>query len=112
MIRLIRDAPYSEAVFGRRAVVEQDHLLMMQIALTPGQEVPLHKANSNVHLLILDGAVTVFLDGTPNRLERGDLLPVEFQTPMRIVNDSAGNSTFSVIKTPHPRLMEGKAAGN
>jgi hypothetical protein len=37
---------------------------------------------------------------------------VEFRTPMRVVNETADNATFAVVKTPHPRLMEGKAAGS
>lgn len=107
MTRLLADAPYSTEPFGRRAVVDQDHLLLMQIALLPGQEVPQHKANSNVHLIVLEGGVTVYLDGVSVTVATGDLLPVAFGTPMRIVNDQRENATFLVVKTPHPRMMEG-----
>jgi quercetin dioxygenase-like cupin family protein len=107
MTRLMADAPYSTESFGRRAVVDEEHLLLMQIALLPGQEVPLHKANSNVHIIVLQGEVQVFLDGVVNRVGTGDLLPVAYGTPMRIRNDNSGNATFLVVKTPHPRAMEG-----
>ncbi len=106
MTRLLADAPYSAENFGRRAVVDEDHLLLMQIALLPGQEVPLHKANSNVHLIVMQGDVRVILDGVSTLAGTGDLLPVEYGTPMRILNDGSGNATFLVIKTPHPRVME------
>ncbi len=107
MTRLLSDAPYCAESFGRRALVDEEHLLLMQIALLPGQEVPLHKANSNVHLIVLQGEVQVILDGVANQVGTGNLLPVAFGTPMRIRNDGAGNSTFLVVKTPHPRVMEG-----
>lgn len=107
MIRLLTEVPYSVESFGRRAVIDEEHLLLMQIALLPGQEVPLHKANSNVHLIVLQGEVQVILDGVSNLVGTGDLLPVAYGTPMRIRNDSTGNATFLVVKTPHPRVMEG-----
>lgn len=111
MNRLIADAPYSTENFGRRAVVDESHLLLMQIALLPGQEVPLHKANSNVHLIILEGKISLFLDGVPMQAETGDLVPVAYGTPMRILNEHGEGATFLVVKTPHPREMEGSGAG-
>ena len=107
MTRLLTDELYNEENFGRRAVVDEEHLLLMQIALLPGQEVPLHKANSNVHLIVLQGEVRVILDGVSNRAGTGDMLPVAYGTPMQIRNDGTGNTTFLVVKTPHPRVMEG-----
>lgn len=112
MNRLIADAPYSSESFGRRAVVDESHLLLMQIALLPGQEVPMHKANSNVHLIVLDGKVGLVLDGVSVEVERGDLMPVAYGTPMRIINESGSGATFLVVKTPHPREMEGSGAGS
>lgn len=106
MTGLLADAPYRTENFGHRAVVDQDHLLLMQIALLPGQEVPQHKANSNVHLIVLQGEVKVILDGFSSTVMAGDLLPVAYGTPMRILNDCGGNATFLVVKTPHPRMME------
>ncbi len=107
MKNLVSEAPYESEGFGRSALVDQSHLLLMQIALLPGQEVPLHKANSNVHLLVLAGTVQVELDGVKTEMSAGDLLPVAFRTAMRIVNDSGSGATFLVVKTPHPREMEG-----
>ncbi|OPZ93358.1 MAG: hypothetical protein BWY73_00366 [candidate division TA06 bacterium ADurb.Bin417] len=99
--------PYADEPFGRRKVVDQKHLLVMQIALKPGQAVPPHEANSNVHLLVLDGSVVVSLSGQDTLARRGDILPVAFRTPMRIRNESGANATFLVIKTPNPSEMGG-----
>ena len=89
-------------------MVDESHLLLMQIALLPGQEVPLHKANSNVHVIVLEGEMEIVLDGVAQKAESGDLVPVAYQTPMRIFNGSETGTTFLVVKTPHPREIEEK----
>lgn len=105
MINVLRDPPWREDSFGRRVVVETDELMVMQIALRPGQEVPLHRANSNVHLLVLMGTIRLQLDGEESLHQAGDLVPVVFRTPMRILNGGTEDVTFLVWKTPHPSRM-------
>ncbi len=74
----------------------------MQVALQPGQQVPQHNANSNVHLLIIEGQVIVTLDGKDTGAVKGTLLPVAIQTPMSIRNDSQENASFLIFKSPNP----------
>jgi quercetin dioxygenase-like cupin family protein len=76
-----------------------------EIALKPGQSVPRHNANSNVHLLVVRGSLTVNLDGADNQVKEGDLLAVAYQTPMIIKNIGIDNATFLVLKTPNPSEM-------
>ncbi|MCX6348357.1 MAG: hypothetical protein NTV79_02490 [Candidatus Aureabacteria bacterium] len=102
---VLETAPYADPGPGRQKLVDQPYLLMMQAALKPGQMVPRHNADSNVHLLILDGEVVINLAGTDVPAKKGDLVPVAFGTSMNIKNLSAGNATFLIIKTPHPREM-------
>ena len=102
---LIKNAPYSDSGFGKKKIVDQDYLLMMQAALKPGQMVPQHKANANAHLVILEGEVVVNLDGKEIIAKSGDLIPVVNKTPMNIKNKSKANAIFLIIKTPHPRKM-------
>jgi quercetin dioxygenase-like cupin family protein len=78
---------------------------MMQVALKPGQKVPEHKANSNVHIVVLQGAVIVNLAGTEVAVKAGDLLPIAFGTQMHIRNDGQENATFLIVKTPNPSEM-------
>ncbi|MDY0296077.1 MAG: hypothetical protein RB296_02060 [Acidobacteriota bacterium] len=103
---VLTDAPWSDNQFGRRVVVETDELMVMHIALRPGQEVPLHRANSNVHLLVLAGTIRLQLDGVESIHHAGELVPVVFQTPMRIQNDADSDVIFLVLKTPHPSRMQ------
>jgi len=102
---VLETAPYSDPGPGRQKLVDQPYLLMMQAALKPGQMVPQHNADSNVHLLIVEGEVVINLAGNDVPAKKGDLVPVAPGTPMNIQNRSSANATFLIIKTPHPREM-------
>ena len=87
-------------------MVDEPHLQLIQIALNPGQAVPPHKANSNVHLLAMQGAIHVELDGVPHTVQQACMLPVAYQTPMKIHNPNSEPATFLVFKTPHPTKIK------
>ncbi len=102
-INVLKEIPYQQAGMGKRKLVDEDYLLLMQAALKPGQMVPPHTADSNVHLLIVKGEVIVDRAGEKIRAREGDLVPVAAGTPMNIVNQSGEDATFLIVKTPHPR---------
>ena len=83
---LLEGAPYSDSGMGKKKLVDEDYLWMMQAALKPGQAVPQHNANSNVHIIILDGEVVINLSGKDITVKKGDLVPVAFKTPTNIKN--------------------------
>lgn len=105
-MNVFENIPHQDKGLGKRKVFDDKHLQIMQIALKSGQSVPQHKANSYVHLLVLKGKVVVDLDGADHKLKEGDLLPVDFQTPMLIKNSSDKDATFLVIKAPNPSEMQ------
>ena len=70
MKNVLNDIPYADGQMGRRQLVDELHLLVMQVALKPGQQVPQHNANSNVHLLIVEGQVVVTLEGVDTVAEQ------------------------------------------
>ncbi|MCK4538936.1 MAG: hypothetical protein KAV42_09095 [Candidatus Krumholzibacteria bacterium] len=105
IVNLLDEAPYVDKGMGKIKLVDEDHLWMMQAALKPGQAVPQHNANSNVHIIILDGEVVINLFGEEITVKKGDLVPVAFKTPMNIKNKSEANATFVIIKTPNPGQM-------
>ena len=80
MKNVLNDIPYADGQMGRRQLVDELHLLVMQVALKPGQQVPQHNANSNVHLLIVEGQVVVTLEGVDTVAAKGDLVPVAYKT--------------------------------
>lgn len=106
MKNVLEDIPYADGHMGKRQLVDEKHLLVMQVALKPGQQVPQHDANSNVHLLIIEGQIIVILDGKDTVATKGDLLPVTFKTPMSIRNASEENASFLILKSPNPSEME------
>lgn len=107
LINVLKDIPYQKEGLGKRKLIDEKHLLVMQIALKPGQSVPQHNANSNVQLLVLEGAeLTVTLNEVGGKHKKGDLVPVEYKTPMSIKNTGQDNATFLVVKTPNPSEME------
>jgi len=103
MQNVFESIPYQQDRMGRREVINEEDVQVMQIALLPGQTVPVHKANSTlVHLLVLTGGLAVDLDGQTYSLKTGDILPVAYGTPMQISNSGHEKTTFLAVKTPHP----------
>ncbi|MDD5676619.1 MAG: cupin domain-containing protein [Kiritimatiellae bacterium] len=105
MNNILKDIPYADSHMGKRQLVDEKHLLVMQVALKPGQQVPQHNANSNVHLLIVEGQIIVTLDGKDTVATKGDILPVTFKTLMSVRNASKENASFLIIKSPNPSEM-------
>lgn len=103
---IFNDIPYADGDMVKRQLIDEKHLLVMQVALKPGQQVPHHNANSNVHLLIVEGQIIVTLDGKDTVATKGDLLPVTFKTPMSIRNAFKENASFLILKSPNPSEMK------
>ena len=103
---IFNDIPYADGDMVKRQLVDEKHLLVMQVALKPGQQVPHHNANSNVHLLIVEGQIIITLDGKDTVATKGDLVPVTFKTPMSVRNASKENASFLIIKSPNPSEMK------
>lgn len=108
MQNILENIPYREEGMGRRKLVDEDYLLMMQVALKPGDKVPDHQADSNVHILVLEGEVVVQLEGDDTAAPKGSLVPVKKGTAMHIRNDGESNATFVIMKTPHPATLQEK----
>ncbi|MBN3039525.1 MAG: hypothetical protein JW867_00180 [Candidatus Omnitrophica bacterium] len=105
-MNILENIPFNDQKMGNRKVTDEQHLLVMQIALKPGQSVPEHKANSNVHLLVVRGSLNVNLNSADYQVKEGDFLPVTYQTAMTIKNIGIDDATFLVFKTPNPSEMQ------
>jgi quercetin dioxygenase-like cupin family protein len=102
VIDLFDQVPYTDDGFGKRFLMDQDHLKLIQVALKPGQAVPPHNTNGEVNILILKGELTIHLAGVEHLARQGMLIPVGYDTPMQIQNLSQIDATFLIIKTPPP----------
>lgn len=105
MTNILQNIPYQDEKMGSRKLVDEKYLQLMQAALKPGQSVPRHNANSNVHILVVRGEVAINLDGTEIIANEGSLVPVIHRTPMNIRNQSEKDASFLIIKTPNPSEM-------
>jgi len=105
MKNVLTDIPYMEGQMGKRQLVDEKHLLVMQVALKPAQQVPEHRANSNVHLLVVEGQITATLAGQEVVAAKGALIPVAFKTLMSLRNETTENASFLILKTPNPGEM-------
>lgn len=105
MTNVLEKIPYQEEKMGKRKLVDEKYLLLMQVALKPGQSVPQHNANSNIHLIIVRGEVIVSLNGVENPAKEGSLVPIAFKTSMSVMNKSDKGASFLIVKTPNPSEM-------
>jgi quercetin dioxygenase-like cupin family protein len=108
MMNVLEEIPYQDDKMGSRKLVDEKYLQLMQAALKPGQSVPQHNANSNVHILVVRGEVAIHLDGLEIMAREGALVPVLHKTPMNIKNKSGQDASFLIIKTPNPSEMAGQ----
>jgi quercetin dioxygenase-like cupin family protein len=108
MTNVLLNIPYQDGKMGSRKLVDEKYLLLMQAALKPGQGVPQHDANSNVHILVVRGEVVINLNGTEVFAAEGALVPVIHKTSMNIKNASGRDASFLIIKTPNPSEMAGQ----
>lgn len=90
--------------FVRKNLANIPELQMNLVTLPAGQSLPAHNANSNVRLLVLQGELTVDLNGAIVKLKVHEMADAVTGTPMEIMNQSANNTAFLVIKTPNPEV--------
>jgi len=91
---------------GMANIVDEPYLLINQVCLEPGQNVPEHKANSNVTPQVVSGEGTSFIGKEKVKAGQGNLLRIPLDSPMSIQNESPERLVFLVIKTPHPSAMK------
>jgi len=91
---------------GMANVVDEPYLLINQVCLEPGQNVPEHQANSNVTLQVVSGEGTFSIDKERVKAVPGNLLRIAPQSFMSIRNESTERLVFLVIKTPHPDAIQ------
>ncbi len=105
-MNVLENIPYREGKMGNRVTADTRDVQIVQLALKPGQKVPRHRANSNVHILVLEGKISTNFNGEKKEYSKGSLIPVDYKTTMSIKNPGNDNAAFLVIKTPHPTRMK------
>jgi quercetin dioxygenase-like cupin family protein len=101
-MNVLEDIPYDDEVFGRRKVVDEPALLMMQVALVPGQSIPRHDTNGDLHLLVIRGRLKVSHGSHETDAPEGAILRLPHGTSMGVSNESEEKASFLVMKAPNP----------
>jgi quercetin dioxygenase-like cupin family protein len=102
MMNLYEDIPYEAEGMGKRFLVNRDDLRIVQVALKAGQSVPAHKTDGNVNILVLRGELDISVSDNSHAAKEGTLISIQSDTQMQVKNQSDGNATFLIIKTPKP----------
>lgn len=105
MINVFKNTNYNDKNFDKNLLIDTNELFLVQIFLKAGQSVPKHNANSNVHILVIEGTINIKLENIDNITQAGIILPVKHLTNMEIFNNFSENASFLVIKTPNPKKM-------
>ncbi|HEY9162885.1 MAG TPA: cupin domain-containing protein [Desulfomonilia bacterium] len=100
MINLYEDIPYEAEGLGKRLLVNREDIRIVQVALKPGQSVPAHKTDGNVNIIVLRGELDIHVTDNKHTAKEGDMTSIPADTQMQVKNESAGNATFLIIKTP------------
>ena len=91
---------------GVDALVVEPYLLINQVCLEAGGEVPEQKLESNVTLQVVSGKGECLFSGKSVRMGPGKLLRIPPETSLKIRNESQRRLVLLVIYTPHPNVLK------
>lgn len=84
-------------------VIMDENLHYMHMLLTQNEGLPVHHANSNVYMTVLQGRLTIALDEQPEIVyDKGTVLRIPNQTLMNVQNVHPETLELLVIKAPAP----------
>lgn len=84
-------------------IVDDPVAMINHMVLPKGECLSTHKANSNVYMTVVNGAVTLVLDGNPaETFPKGSIINIEYGTLMSVCNTNDELLEFFVVKAPTP----------
>jgi quercetin dioxygenase-like cupin family protein len=84
-------------------IVNDDVAMINHMVLPKGECLPVHNANSNVYMIVVNGEVTLELDDNlPKTYSKGSILNIEYGTLMSVCNTNDEILELFVIKAPAP----------
>ena len=85
-------------------IVDDNPVMINHIILPEGDALPLHRANSNVYMILIKGRITLSLDDGDNRsYSAGSIVNIPFGTKMDVRNLDKELLEFFVVKAPGPK---------
>ncbi len=84
-------------------VIKDEHIHYMHMVLPKGKGMPVHNANANVYMTVVQGTLSISLeDGDTKVYERGTILNIPITTKMHARNEHEGILELFVVKSPAP----------
>ncbi len=84
-------------------IVSDDVVMINHMVLPQGDCLSVHKANSNVYMIVARGTVTLELDKTaPEKFSKGSIINIDYGTLMSVCNKDSEVLELFVIKAPGP----------
>jgi quercetin dioxygenase-like cupin family protein len=87
-------------------LIEDDNVAINHMILRKAEALPLHRANSNVYMIVARGEVTLALDEQePHAYPAGSIVLIPYQTRMDVSNQGEALLELFVVKSPSPKHM-------
>lgn len=84
-------------------VVRDENAHIMHMVLPAGEGMPVHETNANVYMAVLQGTLTITLDGETQTYPERTILNIPMGVRMDARNEHGETLELMVIKSPAPR---------
>lgn len=97
----------NENVKSIQKAVDDDNILINHMIFLEGEGLPEHYANSNVYMLVIQGAVTLRLDDQEaHEYRENQVINIPYHTKMNVNNYGRERLELFVIKAPNPAFYQ------
>lgn len=84
-------------------IINDDVAMINHMVLPEGHCLLVHKANSNVYMIVADGEITLELNEDPaTTYPKGSIINIEYDTLMKVCNKTCSRTELFVVKAPGP----------
>ena len=88
-------------------VIQDDNLDYIHMIFNQDEGLPIHTANSNVYMTVLQGTLSIGLNEEKVKAyPAGTLLKIPYRTKMNVRNENPETLALIVIKAPSPRTLQ------
>lgn len=88
-------------------VVNTKFCAINHMILNKEERLPVHKANSNVHMIVVRGRISLKLnDQEVHRYSKGSILEIPYGTKMDVFNNDKDIAELFVVKAPSPQYYK------
>ena len=87
-------------------IVDESAVMINHVILPEGDALPIHRANSNVYMILIKGSVSLALDdGDTRAYSAGSIISIPFGTKMDVQNSGGDPLEFFIVKAPGPKSL-------